>query len=746
MRNLSPRLNRCRSGLCAVMVLVVGLFASVACSPTTAEPVRPPGIAEAVDQCSESCQRCHATEYSAWAGTDHARANRVISEQDRPAFDRTEPIDVGGSRFDLAWKDGRPRMVEHRANDAAIAHTPEFALGARPFWQPVVPAPGGRWQPTDAAYDPVHQDWFNIFGDEHRQPGEWGHWTGRGMNWNSMCAPCHMTGFRKHYELASDSYRSTWVEHGVGCIQCHGPVSQEHRNLPAGTRAPDTEEPCGAFAAKRVRAMETCAPCHARNESLTPEFRPGEAYLDHYRPTLPVDPLDFYPDGQQRGEVFDWTSFLLSRMGGHGGVTCLDCHDAHTGKTILPVENNLLCLRCHVSPGLNGAPAIDPAAHSHHAAGSAGSQCVACHMPTTTYMQRAPRHDHGFTKPDPLLTKELGIPNACNRCHTSQDTDWAIAHAEAWYGAKLDSSQRARTRVVAAARRRDPAAVGGLVTQLRREDIAAWRATLLDLSAPFVAGSLELTEIAQHSLGAQSPLERASAVRLLGAQPELADRIRPLLKDPVRLVRINAEWALSPSLPPASAERAELDAYLGLELDQPSGQARLAQDLANRGRFDAAERTLRRAADWDPHSPALPDALGFVLSAQGRPAESAAALRRAAELHRSDSQSAFRAALEYAEAGHPAEAESSLRLALQRDPAFARAWYNLGLLLAQSNRLAEASAALRRAESLEPSNPDYPYALATVLLRTGDRQGAVEAARRTLQLNPNHDGARAIAE
>ena len=54
-------------------------------------------------------------------------------------------------------------------------------------------------------------------------------------------------------------------------------------------------------------------------------------------------------------------------------------------------------------------------------------------MPQTTYMQRHPRRDHGFTIPDPLLTQELGVPNACNRCHEDQTTDWAIEATERWY-------------------------------------------------------------------------------------------------------------------------------------------------------------------------------------------------------------------------------------------------------------------------------------------------------------------------
>jgi hypothetical protein len=65
-------------------------------------------------------------------------------------------------------------------------------------------------------------------------------------------------------------------------------------------------------------------------------------------------------------------------------------------------------------------------------------------MPVTTYMQRHPRHDHGFTIPDPLLTKKFGIPNACNRCHQDRDADWALASVEQWFGAKMDRPARRR--------------------------------------------------------------------------------------------------------------------------------------------------------------------------------------------------------------------------------------------------------------------------------------------------------------
>jgi len=695
--------------------------------PAAAAEPRAQRVATAKNQTSASCRECHREIHAGWADSAHALANRPrAAVPEAEAALATFPVDAG-----------------------AAPATVDLILGHLPAWQPLVPRPGGRWQPHELAYDPVRKDWFSIFGDERRQEGEWGHWTGRGMNWNSMCAHCHMTGFTKGYDAATDIFHSTWVEHGVGCIQCHGPTGSDHGRATAAGAGAATHPP---FHGDRSRMMQTCAPCHARNEPLTADFQPGDSYHDHFRVTLPVEPGIFHPDGQQRDEDFNWTSVLLSRMG-HAGVTCLDCHDPHTNRPILPVENNALCLQCHAPPGRvqpNGTRAvpIDPTAHSRHAAGSVGNQCVSCHMPTTTYMQRSPRHDHGWLKPDPLLTKELGIPNACNGCHTDQSVDWAIEQTDAWYGPKMESRQRARARAVAAAQAGRPEAAGRLLDILAVEDVPAWRATCLQLLAPLASGAdgARIVAAAEAALTAKDPLERSAAVQVLGAMDETRSRVRPLLADPTRLVRLDAAWALSAELPTESAARAELDAYLRLSLEQPSGRLRLGQDLANRGRLDEAEREMRRAAEWDPYSAGLHEAHAFVLSAMGRPLEAAAKFYRVAQQRPGDGTAALRAALAYAEAGRAAEAETSLRFAVAQDPALHRAWYNLGLLLAQAPRLPEAAAALAEAERLAPREPDYPYALATVWLRQGDRAAAAAAAERALALDPSHRGARDVLQ
>lgn len=709
----------------------VGVIALIAASLTgCGEKKRPAGpttVAAAVAQTSASCRECHEEIFKAWATTDHALANRPVdAKADAAALASFQP----------------PAGV-------GPGTAPELVLGHKPLWQPLLPAPGGRWQPHELAYDPAKKEWFNVFGSEGRQPGEWGHWTGRGMNWNSMCAQCHTTGYQKKYDAATDAYHSTWVEQGVGCIQCHGPTKPGHgdKNKPApvGPQPP--------FHGDRQKMMQTCAPCHARNEALTENFQPGDNYHDHYRVTLPVEPGTYYPDGQQRDEDFNWTSVLLSRMG-HAGVSCLDCHDPHTSKTILPAADNQLCLQCHAAPGRvqpNGTRAvpIDPVAHSHHKEGSAGNSCIACHMPTTNYMMRAPRHDHGWLKPDPLMTKELGIPNACSKCHADQTLEWNMAKADEWYGAKLDSRQRARARAVAAAQAVKPEAPAALLALLAQEDIPAWRATYLTLLIPYATGSPQaeaITSAGLAALKAADPLERSAGARLLAGNPAAHDALHALTKDPVRLVRLDALWAVSPELAPDSPERRELDAYLTLTLDQPAGRLRLGQDRANRGDLAGAETEMAKAAEMDPFSPGIHDAHGMVLAAQGRILEAAAKFYRAAELQPNDAQAAMRAALAYAEGGRLPEAETALRLAVTRDPKFDRAWYNLGLLLAQSEKLQEAADALRRAEQAAPRVADYPYALATVLMRQGDMAGARAAAQRALAIDPANQGAAQVLQ
>ena len=237
-----------------------------------------------------------------------------------------------------------------------------------------------------------------------------------------------------------------------------------------------------------------------------------------------------------------------------------------------------------------------------------------------------------------------------------------------------------------------------------------------------------------------------SAAQLLAAAPHEAATLRSLLQDPTKLVRLDAAWPLSTELPAGSPARAELDAYLAVSADQPTGRLRIGRDLFNRGRAAEAEGPLRLAVQWDPNSPGLHDSLGIVLNELGKPAEAAASLWRAAQLSPTDAGYAFNAALAFAGAGKLADAELALRETLRRNPRQDRAWYNLGLLCAQTNRALEAITSLQRAEEIAPAVADYPYARATVHWQRGERDLALAAARRTLEITPGHPQARALLQ
>jgi len=712
---------------------VLGLWSVVAgCrrQPPTAVATAPHPATRSAD-----CRSCHEEIYQQWAASHHALAHRPVdAAADADAFGAENALSLHGVDYTVAWEGDRPRMTEKAGDRPNAQFHPDFVLGYTPLRQYVVPTENGRYQVPELTFDPAKKEWFNVFGDERRTHGEWGHWLGRGMNWNSMCAHCHLTDYRKNYNPVSDTYTSTWREHGVGCVQCHGDIAADHGTKPGSLLAP----------VDRVRAQETCAPCHARNELLTGDVRPGVPYSDHYRLSLPTDPAVFYPDGQVLGENFNYTSLLTSRMGGKAGVTCLDCHEPHSGRTKLPVQNNALCLQCHGAPGPQNAPVIDPMAHSRHAADSVGNRCVSCHMTTTTYMQRDPRHDHGFIKPDPLLTKELGIPNACNGCHTDQTVDWAIARTDEWYGAKMNSRQRERTRVVAGAQANAPGSAGRLHDMITSEDIPAWKATLLLLARPYVGTDARLAELARQAVKDPDPLVRSAAAQVLGETPGAEDTLRPLLNDSTRLVRLDAAWALSRELGADSPARRELDAYLAVSADQPAGRLRIGQDLFNRGRHTEAVAAVRKAVEWDPNSAGIYDVLGHMLDAVGQSNEAAGALWRSAQLNPTEPSAAFNAALAFAAAGKLADAELALREALRRDPRYHRAWYNLGLLLSQTGRAPEAVSALEQAETLAPNVADYPYARATILWQRGDREGTAAAVRRTLAINPAHPQAQEL--
>jgi tetratricopeptide (TPR) repeat protein len=706
---------------------------------------------------SASCRECHEEAFAAWKGSHHGLAERApTASMDETAFEPARAFPHGTQQTAVRKQGDAYELVTAGLSGTNETFAVQRVIAESPLRQMLVAFPGGRLQATEAAWDPRSNQWFNVYGEEDRKPGEWGHWTGRGMNWNNMCAACHNTRVRKNYDPVTDSYRTAFVETGVGCESCHGPMKDhnewQYANKGKGLKDPTLKK------LSRDQVFDNCAACHSRRAEITGDPKPGDSFFDHHLLSIVDDSNLFHPDGQIWDEDYEVTPFLGSRMH-HKGVRCVDCHDVHTMKTRLP--GNFLCLSCH-GPGSTNALVINPVTHSRHKVfgydtngallnvdlakykpkeiAEQGGECVNCHMPQTVYMQRHSRHDHGFTIPDPLLTKQFGIPNACNRCHADQNTDWSLQHVETWYGERMNRPYRQRAQVIARARQGDPAARDGLLTMLEKEEIAYWQA---------VAGGLlerwsddpGVARVLRGQLGHSNALVRQMAVQGLAPLARAGDSnalssIQAKLNDPSRNVRIEAARHVAGALDTNALAGSEYLHFLDHASDQPIGRMQVGAFQFLRGDPTNALKHFEKAVKWDPYSAGIRHELAIVYSQMGRTRDAVTQLEAAVRLAPRDAEFHYKLALALNEAGENGRVIPELELAVQCDPRHGRAWYNLGLARNGAGDAEGAVAALLRAESVEPNNARIPYARATILARMGRMMEARAAAQRTLQLEP----------
>src|SRR5262249_42911107 len=158
-------------------------------------------------------------------------------------------------------------------------------------------------------------------------------------------ADCHSTNLQRNFDLATNSYRTSWSEINVSCEACHGPGSR-HVEWAKAAQASYADPRKGLLVAlgdagtgrwtldpavgtatrtapgQSASHREAAGPCHSRRREIAPSFAYGLPLLDSDMPVLLEAGL-YHADGQILDEVYEYGSFQQSKMF-QQGVTCSD--------------------------------------------------------------------------------------------------------------------------------------------------------------------------------------------------------------------------------------------------------------------------------------------------------------------------------------------------------------------------------------------------------------------------------------
>lgn len=361
---------------------------------------------------SAACEKCHEQIYQSWKKTP--MANVVRDPREHP---------------DAITPNLASDPVAHFTKDQVA-----FVYGS--IWkQRYFTKVGDDFYPLPAQWDIIHKQWRPYFVPNNADwwaplypPDNMKRPTG------PTCDGCHSVNYDIHTKQVAE-----W---NVGCERCHGPGS-EHAERPSRANILNPAR------MDSIAANDTCIQCHSQGRPLVNPiegkyydwpvgYQVGLRLQDFWQledHTLGQMSFTHFPDGTAHKNRMQGNDFAQSVMY-RRGLTCFTCHDVHGtqnyAQLIKPADQ--ICLDCHSPRSPYGPHTATLEEHTHHKKGSAGSQCVACHMPAieTEGMPGTFVHAHTFRFISPAMTDKYKIPNPCTSCHTDKSTTWAEKAMVGW--------------------------------------------------------------------------------------------------------------------------------------------------------------------------------------------------------------------------------------------------------------------------------------------------------------------------
>ncbi len=471
----SPRFSPwlLRLGLCflvAVVLMAVTVVMRGRSSASTAG--RPIEMLTEDFVSSDSCRECHRQEYQSWHASYHRTMTQVVDSETAPEAIRNQEVTVAGEpytfeqqgdQFFVTFADPIARGQTRRRQIELMTGSHHMHV----FWyrSHLKRSPGM----LPVVYLKDQQRWIRRESSFLRPPvvpmrDEMG-------RWNETCCACHSTRPRPRHDPDTGDWDTHVVEFGIACEACHGQGAQHiqrHRNEDEQEDAVAADPIINPESVAKEVSADVCGQCHsiAGNKAGAWEeflqdghpFRPGSLLADSkYREVIQAGPNRpdtetqrnfsqkrnmsgyFWPDGMVRVSGREYNGLIESPCYQHGDMTCLSCHTmhSHNGQSLTQWRDDQLkpqmrgdqaCLQCHAELG------DDIAAHTHHAADSAGSRCLNCHMPYTTYGLLKTIRSHQISSPSAAVSRDAGRASACNLCHLDRSLGWTALHLTQWYG------------------------------------------------------------------------------------------------------------------------------------------------------------------------------------------------------------------------------------------------------------------------------------------------------------------------
>ena len=363
---------------------------------------------------SAACKTCHSAIYLRWQKTP--MANVVRDPKEHP--DAIIP--------DLS----KPNpLVKFKKEDIALVYG---SVWKQRYFTKV----GNDYFPLGAQWDITHQIWRNYFVANNT---DWWvpHYPADNMKrpTGPLCDGCHSV----NYNLQTHAV----TEWNVGCERCHGPGSDHIAN-------PMRNTIINPARLDSVAATDTCIQCHSQGQPLQKPingvyydwpvgYQPGKNLRDFWQleeHKIGETTFTHFADGTAHKNRMQGNDFVQSAMYSHG-ITCFSCHDVHgtDNNAQLLKPPGVMCLECHGPSSPNGPHAPTIEAHTQHRAGSAGNECVNCHMPKIeTQLADVNVRAHTFKFIPPSATTQDKVPNACNTCHADKTPAWASEALRKWPG------------------------------------------------------------------------------------------------------------------------------------------------------------------------------------------------------------------------------------------------------------------------------------------------------------------------